>query len=388
MKKLFVALLMLITMSASAQWVEIDTITYGSSITSIGNNIFVGAIFYDAVRFSSNGGTNWVNISGNNYFRARGMSAIGNTIFAGTNTGIYSTTNLGLNWTLKEPNFYTLNMKVYNNTIIVGTTFGANISTDNGATWLQTSLNNLNIRGLFATSTKILAGAREGGVYLSTNGGYNFVNIGMNDKHITSVGIVGNTYLAGTDTAGIYTSTDGGTIWNRVNTSSYPLLGGLEVAVSGSNAFYATTYGCFVSNDNGITWNRRNEGTPGNPLYIYIANGYVYMAGMRTYRRPLAELVGVQNISTEVPSAYSLSQNYPNPFNPTTNIRYAIPKSGMVKLVVFDALGREVETLVNKSQQAGTYEASFNGSALTSGVYFYKLSVGDFTDTKRMLIIK
>lgn len=98
--------------------------------------------------------------------------------------------------------------------------------------------------------------------------------------------------------------------------------------------------------------------------------------------------VSVQNISSEVPSAYSLKQNYPNPFNPTTNIRYALPKNGMVKLVVFDALGREVETLVNESQQAGTYEAKFNGAALTSGVYFYKLSAGDFTDTKRMLIIK
>jgi hypothetical protein len=60
----------------------------------------------------------------------------------------------------------------------------------------------------------------------------------------------------------------------------------------------------------------------------------------------------------------------------------------MVKLVVFDALGREVETLVNQSQQAGTYEASFNGSALTSGVYFYKLTSGDFSETKRMSLIK
>ena len=98
--------------------------------------------------------------------------------------------------------------------------------------------------------------------------------------------------------------------------------------------------------------------------------------------------VSVQNISSEVPSAYSLSQNYPNPFNPTTNIRYALPKNGMVKLVVFDALGREVETLVNESQQAGTYEAKFNGAALTSGVYFYKLITDGFTETKRMAVIK
>lgn len=98
--------------------------------------------------------------------------------------------------------------------------------------------------------------------------------------------------------------------------------------------------------------------------------------------------VSVQNISTEVPSAYSLKQNYPNPFNPTTNIQYSITKNGFVKLVVFDALGREVETLVNADQQAGTYQATFDGSTLPSGVYYYKLTSGDFTSVKKMMMVK
>jgi hypothetical protein len=110
--------------------------------------------------------------------------------------------------------------------------------------------------------------------------------------------------------------------------------------------------------------------------------------GNGVFRRPLSDFTGIQNISTEVPSEYSLKQNYPNPFNPSTNIRYSVHKNGMVKLVVFDALGREVQTLVNQSQQAGTYEASFNSSSLNSGVYYYKLTSGDYNETKRMVSIK
>ena len=98
--------------------------------------------------------------------------------------------------------------------------------------------------------------------------------------------------------------------------------------------------------------------------------------------------IGITPISTLVPAAFSLSQNYPNPFNPSTNIRYDLPKNGFVKLVVFDELGREIETLVNESQTAGTYEATFNSSKYSSGVYFYKLTTDNFTETKKMLMIK
>ncbi|HEY5122801.1 MAG TPA: T9SS type A sorting domain-containing protein [Ignavibacteria bacterium] len=80
--------------------------------------------------------------------------------------------------------------------------------------------------------------------------------------------------------------------------------------------------------------------------------------------------------------------NYPNPFNPITKIRYDLPKNGYVKLVVFDALGREIETLVNEKQSPGTYEVTFDASQYSSGVYFYKIEAGDFNAMKRMVLIK
>jgi hypothetical protein len=98
--------------------------------------------------------------------------------------------------------------------------------------------------------------------------------------------------------------------------------------------------------------------------------------------------ISVRNISQEVPKSLSLSQNYPNPFNPTTNIRFDIPTTSNVKLVIYDMLGREVTTLVNEKLNAGTYQADWDASNYTSGVYFYKLSAGDFVQSRKMMLIK
>jgi hypothetical protein len=91
---------------------------------------------------------------------------------------------------------------------------------------------------------------------------------------------------------------------------------------------------------------------------------------------------------TTVPSAFVLRQNYPNPFNPTTTITYEQSVRGSVSLKVYDALGQEVALLVNKEQAAGTYEVPFNAIHLTSGVYFYRLKAGSFTETKKLILLK
>ena len=93
-------------------------------------------------------------------------------------------------------------------------------------------------------------------------------------------------------------------------------------------------------------------------------------------------------LNNEIPVEYSLSQNYPNPFNPSTVINYQVKNQDFVSLKVFDMLGKEVVTLVNENQTAGNYSVSFDGSRLSSGLYYYKIQSGDFTDTKKMLLIK
>jgi serine protease len=100
-------------------------------------------------------------------------------------------------------------------------------------------------------------------------------------------------------------------------------------------------------------------------------------------------LTGIEE-NTKLPEEYILYQNYPNPFNPETVIRYSLPKEGFISLKVYDILGREVATLVNEFQKAGNHNSTFSTrhSSLSSGVYFYRISSGEFSQTKKMLILK
>jgi len=100
-----------------------------------------------------------------------------------------------------------------------------------------------------------------------------------------------------------------------------------------------------------------------------------------------AIVTGIEDEIT-LPISYSLNQNYPNPFNPVTTIKYQIPELSFVTLKVYDVLGNEIATLVNDEKPAGSYEVEFDGTELTSGVYFYRLLAGSFVETKKMILMK
>ena len=95
-----------------------------------------------------------------------------------------------------------------------------------------------------------------------------------------------------------------------------------------------------------------------------------------------------QENSDIVGGVYKLEQNYPNPFNPNTTIKYTIPSQSFVQLKVYDVLGNEVATLVDEEKSIGSYTVSFNALNIPSGVYFYSLTAGDFTQTKKMILMK
>jgi hypothetical protein len=102
-----------------------------------------------------------------------------------------------------------------------------------------------------------------------------------------------------------------------------------------------------------------------------------------------APTVPVINISSEVPDKYDLIQNYPNPFNPATSINFKLPERSFVSIKVYNLLGQLVKVLIdNKRYDAGVYQASFDGSTLSSGIYFYTFQTEKFTQTKRMVLLK
>ncbi|MBK9334306.1 MAG: T9SS type A sorting domain-containing protein [Ignavibacteria bacterium] len=130
----------------------------------------------------------------------------------------------------------------------------------------------------------------------------------------------------------------------------------------------------------GIPYTNETFPWPQNGHDRYKSNQYGFI--------PPDEPVGIQPYSTEVPDRFSLSQNYPNPFNPVTTIKFEIRTSSNVKFTIFDALGRQLESLVNERLTTGTHSLTFDGSSFSSGVYFYKLDAGEFSETKRMILLK
>ena len=133
-----------------------------------------------------------------------------------------------------------------------------------------------------------------------------------------------------------------------------------------------------------------------NKVNVFIPGGFFPTTVNTTKLFALTDSAGCiitgtgSNVISSIPVHFMLEQNYPNPFNPVTKINYELRFKDFesVSLKIFDALGREVATLVNQKQKAGSYEVEFNGSNLSSGVYFYKLEAGNFVDTKRMILLK
>jgi len=393
-----------------AQWVKLSG-PYGKSVNCleiIGTNLFAGTS--NGLFFSSDNGNNWTSANNGLPLYVTSIAALGTNIFAGTfndsvNTlgnGIFLSTNNGTSWTAVNNGLgeYLL----VNNLAVSGTNLIAGIdarfqpgygriflTTNNGSSWtskfVYPSTHMLKISG-----TNIFA-ATDFAVCLSTNNGDNWTPVGLVGQHVLSIAISGTNIFAGTFGNGIWLSTNNGTNW----TAAYIGLPGQNIwihalEVWGTNIIQGSDKGVYLSTNNGTFWLNKNQGFDADSIdciCFAIANGYIF-AGTNKYiwRRSLSEFVGINQISELVPSSYTLQQNFPNPFNPSTNIRYELPKSGFVKLVVFDALGREVETLVNEKQTAGTYEATFNASQYSSGIYFYRLTTDNFIETKKMILLK
>jgi hypothetical protein len=126
-------------------------------------------------------------------------------------------------------------------------------------------------------------------------------------------------------------------------------------------------------------------------LIIMIASGLLSsQVGTQLTVDEAGFIYGPSDVSDneKFPEEFELYQNFPNPFNPSTIIKYSIPTSEFVSLIVYDMLGKEVATLVNEEQSAGNYEVDFNAAGLSSGIYFYKLTAGSFVETKKMILMR
>ncbi len=360
---------------------------------------------------------------------------------------IYKTTNAGLNWNIVfiDTNFIIYTIHFINSTdwLAAGGLYSTQPkmlkTTNSGNNWFYINTGEITSRIhsiVFFNNVSYVTGAY--GIYKSTNGGLNWTRLLM------AGGDYANGYFLNALTGwsafddGIYKTSNGGVNWIRYIYNAYAH----QITFTNQNTgyviydsllyppYYTKIFKTTNAGDNWIllnTWQKRhfwsldfinentgfvvgNEGIilkttnagnswfesmPAGQIYNLIHVNFLnantgYTCGSKgvILKTTNGGVFGITPISNEVPSKFSLSQNYPNPFNPRTVIKFQVASSSSIKIIVFDILGREVQTLVNEQLKPGTYEVDFVGSNFASGIYFYKLEAGEYVETRKMVLMK
>jgi photosystem II stability/assembly factor-like uncharacterized protein len=305
-------------------------------------------------------------------------------------------TDYGVPMTMDPSHPYIIYLAPNSSPILRSTNFG-----DTWSSWSNFTFNDpCDIVVLFGNSNLIYFGDQNGGgkVYKSTDSGVNWnLLISPGGSEIPMIGAtnldLNRVFFTNWGGTGFWRSTNAGNNWAEVVSDGDAW--GTDVAKDDPTAVAFATWG------NGLTYISTN----GGDNFINLPSGDYANYGMYFYDKGtlIAEQSGgiyklnvnystpvtVQKMSNEIPQQFSLFQNYPNPFNPSTKILYELPKSTIVKITVYDVLGKEVMRLVNNEfKQAGKYSIEFNGNNLSSGVYFYKIEAGEYKLTKKMLLVK
>jgi photosystem II stability/assembly factor-like uncharacterized protein len=327
----------------------------------------------------------------------------GNMVFS-PNGGIYKSTDGGLSWrcTSKDSikGMYTgINGLVVTkeNTLLAGVDGQGMIyrSADEGEHWtlVRRIVNARQVSTFAADSAGQVYGATWGdGVLRSTDDGISwlFTNPGLPNLNVSCLATrAANEVFVG-GFWGVARSTTGGDSWTNISAG----LRGAQVvalAVDSEGDLLASTHagGVYRSTDDGRTWIADTAGLGGLRVHAFASSGGSVFATdtVRVYRSTKVS-TAVSPQAGEVPRRMKLDQNYPNPFNPSTVVSFQLPVAGDVRLVVYDLLGREVSVLVNERRAAGVHEVKFDGSGLSSGMYFYRLRAGDFVATRKLVLLR
>ena len=400
---------------------------------------------------TKNGGEQWLLDIKNNYGFENLFFADETNGWRGWGEKIYNTTNKGVSWNyVSDVGVQHTNDIFFNDEIgIVVTNSGTLFrSINNGISWDSILLSNSSLQKIkfVNTNTGFITGS-NGMIWKTIDGGQNWTdhNFIGNFKFDKIEFITPETVYMSTDSNLIFRTTNGGENWaelfypdsrfkitsisfssnedgwltafydysqsppafsciiakttnagdNWVISYSEDYVGYSYNIIKGVNfidadtGYAITTYGKILKTTNGgNNWGVQAEYNDNlsnffkfeNKLWISGNSIIIYNGDLQT--------IGINSNILHTPVSFSLHQNYPNPFNPSTKIKFDIPKGALVKLKIYDILGREVAVLVNQKLNAGVYEYEWNGVGLPSGVYFYRLQAGDFIETKRMVLVK
>lgn len=371
------------TTNSGNNWYSISPNIQGIIITGTFNNSLLGSIWSNPPMLTTNGGVNWISMSfipdffGMGFTRGLSFLNYLTGFFIGGDFYpmptpccydgvIHKTTNAGQNWiqVFREPGLQLEDISIADeNNIIVLASTGFLETTNGGTNWnLGTSLFS-NIRFIHAKS--------------------------MSNPFSDTIYVAG--HIAG-DTGVVAKSTNSGETWTKSFLAPFKSRLRKLYAVDNSMVYAVGDTGLIVSTSNGgANWTIHNSGTRKRLNGVaFINKDTGFAAGdsglvLKTYT---GGTTGVSNEITDIPDSFMLYQNYPNPFNPSTVIKFSLPKSSYVTLKVFDRLGKEISTLANEKKSIGAYQYVFNAVNIPSGVYFYTLQSDDYTETKKMILLK
>ncbi len=366
---------------------------------------------------SADAGANWTQVNSGLVETSLGIQSLAvdqlnpdvayATVFDGvvdSQVGIYKTTNGGTNWNAANAGIGTVKNilpviinPLNHNVLYCGTSFGVTSQTgpphiyksvDAAASWTDVSNG---IPGLTTDNKPVRC-----------------LSISRADTSLLLAGIFMNT----DSLSGMYVTTNGGGLWTRRHTGLPNLVGTLPrscmIKPGSTTEFYAglgnatnTGVGVFKTTNAGLSWTDFNGGTMINTISVrslvfrtsgdttlYAGGAHPTVSAGQGVFEYTSIITGTGNQSVNVPGEFTLNQNFPNPFNPVTHLEFGIPESGFVSLIVYDISGKEAAKLVNENLSPGRYEITFNGSELSSGVYFYVLRAGNINITKSMMLIK
>jgi ligand-binding sensor domain-containing protein len=385
-------------------------------------NIFVASYNNDdhyVLPITTDGGASWYNLNSTSAKTFDGESPLVLTIsnneyiYAGVTCGqgaqyyggVFRSTDHGNNWTRNvnglTDHFITQIAVNKDNVIFAGgQTFGMFRSSNNAESWVAIDsglwtdsligkeiVHSLCINTL---SGYLFAGTGYG-VFKSTNDGdvWSKLNFGVDDSVcVLTADLQGNIY-AGTFHDGLYISSNNGNNWSQIGLSNLTIY---SMAINQLGSIYVgTNQGIYHSSNEGSSWNSLNSGLTDSiarALYVDF-EGYVYVGvNFGGVYRSIKSTTGIKEISSAIPSGLSLNQNYPNPFSPSTNISFSLPRYGYTSLKIYDALGKEVATAFSGNMNAGEYFIPWEAKDLPDGIYYYRLTSGATTETKKLVLMK
>jgi hypothetical protein len=354
---------------------------------------------------------------------------------AGGNAKVYKTTNGGANWTMVVSTGGSagfINGIVFSRTSPLfgvaqsdppsglGQAYWIAKTTDGGNTWTPTSAPG-NAAAASAQNSIIVIDNQFYGfglnaglarVYFTSNGGTNWtlsnLNVGVSPAFVSGFAVKSDKTTGigapSNSLPNVGRSTNGCVSFSAVNTGAGVTGYCVMQWIHGSSICYLSTQtgtaGCIKrSTNDGATWTQMNTqgitgGSPGHHFNYYKETNnviHLYLVasdGSIIRYRDSSLVVGINTNNGKTPTEYRLEQNYPNPFNPTTTISYSLPKASVVSIKIYDMLGNEMMEVVNEQKPAGKYSAMVDASSFASGVYFYTIKAGDFTDSKKMTLVK